>query len=104
MALNRKKSNRRNVVVNDVDTVVVNSVLEVTKKSGKSVWVGTMTELNSALVSVLGRKNSNVLPRSPAALRVVLNRVVNRLRNRSIGVRFIRSSDHSRTRYVRFTR
>ena len=99
MVLNKK----RNVVENSVDSVVLNGVLSVVERSNKSAWIGTMTDLNSALVRVLGRKKSGVLPKSASSLRVVLNRIANRIRNRSVGVRFIRSSDHSRTRYVRFT-
>lgn len=98
---------KKNTVENDVDSVVLDGVLTLLEKGATrqhaSVWNGTMTELNSALVRVLGRKKSSVLPGSPSSLRVVLNRVVNKLRNRSVGVRFVRSSDHSRTRYVRFT-
>ena len=100
MALNSKNDT---VSVN-VDDVVLNGILEVVKKNNAKIWLGTMTELNSALVRVLGRKNSSDLPKSPSSLRVVLNRIANRLRNRSVGVRFVRSPDHSRTRYVRFTR
>jgi hypothetical protein len=103
MALNRKRNSERNAVENSVDSVVLNGVLSVVERSNKSAWIGTMTDLNSALVRVLGRKKSVVLPKSASSLRVVLNRIANRIRNRSVGVRFIRSSDHSRTRYVRFT-
>jgi len=103
MALNRKRSVRKNTVENGVDSTVLDGILSVLERHSKSAWRGTMTDLNSALVRVLGRKKSEVLPRSPSSLRVVLNRIVNRLRNRSVGVRFVRSSDHSRTRYVKFT-
>ena len=99
MTLNSKK----NLSTNDVDSMVLDGVMVVLGKHTTSAWTGTMTNLNTALVRVLGRKNSKVLPKSPSSLRVVLNRIANRLRSRSVGVRFIRSSDHSRTRYVRFT-
>ena len=59
-------------------------------------------DLNAALARVLGSRKSQILPGSPGALRVVLDRVVNRIRSRGIGVRFGRTSDHSRTRFVRF--
>ena len=103
MALNRKRSVRKNTVENSVDSTVLNGVLSMLERRSESAWSGTMTDLNSALVRVLGRKKSEVLPKSPSSLRVVLNRIANRLRSRSVGVRFVRSSDHSRTRYVRFT-
>jgi hypothetical protein len=87
-----------------VDNVVLNSVLEVLRKHGESTWVGTMTDLSTALTRVVGKSQSSVLPGSPSALRVVLNRVVNRLRTRKVSVKFARTNDHTRTRYVKFTR
>jgi len=105
MASNSKKIVRRSTVVNSVDNIVYNGVVSVVRSVKKgSAWTGTMTDLNSALVSVLGRKSSNVLPGSPSALRVVLNRVVSRLRNNKVSVKFGRTTDHSRTRYVKFSR
>lgn len=96
---------KTNVQVNSVESVVFNGVMSVVSgvRKGRS-WTGTMTDLQSALVSELSRKESSVLPGSPSALRVVLNRVVNRLRNRSVSVKFGRTTDHTRTRYVRFAR
>jgi hypothetical protein len=96
MASNSKK--------NSVDEVVLNGVLTVVKSNPTRVWSGRMTELGEALVKVVSKKHSAVLPGSPSALRVVLNRVVNRLRSRSVGVRFVRTTDHTRNRMVRFTR
>ncbi len=86
-----------------VDEAVMHGVLSIINGNTK-VWSGTMTELNATLSRVLGRKQSRVLPGSPGALRVVLNRVVNRLRNRRLSVRFARTTDHTRTRFVKFTR
>lgn len=96
---------KTNVQVNSVESVVFNGVMSVVSgvRKGRS-WTGTMTDLQSALVSQLSRKESSVLPGSPSALRVVLNRVVNRLRNRSVSVKFGRTTDHTRTRYVKFAR
>jgi uncharacterized protein len=88
----------------NVDDVVLGGVLTALVKSHVKSWTGTMTELQTALVSVLGKKQSVVLPGSPAALRVVLNRVTNRLRTRGISVRFTRTPDHARTRFVKFSR
>jgi hypothetical protein len=87
-----------------IDDVVFGSVLSFLDRQNVRTWTGTMTDLSTGLVRVSGKKISSVLPGSPSALRVVLNRVVNRLRNRKIGVRFGRTTDHTRTRYVRFTR
>jgi hypothetical protein len=102
MISNSKKVVRKTSSENTVENLVYNGVIKSVKKG--TVWTGTMTELNSALVSVLGKKNSNVLPGSPSALRVVLNRVVSRLRNSKVSVKFGRTTDHSRTRYVKFSR
>jgi hypothetical protein len=95
---------KTNVTQNNVDDVVLNGIVTVLNKHNARVWSGTMTALNSALVRVLGRRRSEVLPGSPGALRIVTNRVVNRLRNRKISVRFVRTTDHARTRLVRFAR
>ena len=87
---------------NLVDNLVLNGVLKVLNKDNSS-WIGTMTELNKALAKAVGNQSKH-LPGSPSALRIVLNRVVNRLRNRKVSVKFARTNDHVRTRYVRFTR
>jgi hypothetical protein len=100
---NKMASNSKtNSVQTSVDDVVFGSIRTLVGR--QRVFLGTMTELSVALTRVLGRKNSKVLPGSPGALRVVVNRVVNRLRNRSISVRFTRTTDHARTRLVRFAR
>lgn len=87
---------------NSVDNLVLESVLQFTEKN--TSWEGTMTELRTYLVKMLGKKQSASLPGSASALRVVLNRIVNRLRNRKVSVKFVRLNDHVRTRYVRFAR
>ena len=87
-----------------VDEAVMTGVLSIINGNNARTWTGAMTELNSILKKVLGRRQSQVLPGSPGALRIVLNRVVNRLRNRRIGVRFARTTDHTRTRFVKFSR
>lgn len=103
MASNSKTNTRRIPVASSINDTVLNSILTVVDSKNARVWVGTMTELKSALGRVLGRRRS-VLPGSPGALRVVINRVVNRLRNRGVSVRFLRTTDHARTRLVRFAR
>lgn len=93
-------NSKENSIQNDL---ILNGILKLVENKN-SEWSGTMTELGSALSKTLGKKNSNVIPGSPGALRVVINRVVNRIRNRSVSVRFGRTPDHTRTRYVRFSR
>lgn len=95
----KSKTNVRKNVAEEIVSRGVSSIME-----RRSVWVGTMTELNSALNRVLSKKQRSLLPGSPSALRVIVNRVVNRIRNRGIGVRFGRTTDHVRTRFVRFAR
>ena len=105
MTSNSKKTVRRRTTENNVESIVFNGVVSVVKGMRKgTAWTGTMTDLTTALVSTLGRKNSAMLPGSPSALRVVLNRVVSRLRNNKVSVKFGRTTDHNRTRYVRFSR
>lgn len=89
---------------NEIDEVVFRGITSVMERQSVSIWTGTMTNLTTALNRVLSRRQRTLLPGSPGALRVVINRVVNRLRNRGISVRFGRTPDHIRTRYVRFAR
>jgi hypothetical protein len=89
---------KQNVSTNDVENTVLQGILKVIDKD--KMWIGTMTDLRSRLVVNLGKKAT--LPQSPSALRVVLNRVVNRLRNSGVSVKFGRAANRIRTRYVRF--
>ena len=102
MASNSKTNGRRISATNNVNDIVLRSISSVVEKQTDGIWIGTMTELSTALNRVLSKKQRTMLPGSPGALRVVINRVVNRLRNSGIGVRFIRTTDHARTRLVRF--
>jgi hypothetical protein len=86
------------------DEIVLGGILTVLTNQNSPNWIGTMTNLQTALNRVLSRAQRNRLPGSPSALRLAINRVVNRLRNRGVGVRFGRTTDHSRTRFVRFSR
>jgi hypothetical protein len=87
----------------EVNEVVIRGVTSIIQNQSGSRWTGTMTNLNTALNRVLSQRQRTILPGSPSALRVVINRVANRLRSRGIGVRFGRTTDHARTRFVRFT-
>jgi hypothetical protein len=102
MALNKTQTSSNTTDISN-DEVVLNGVLSMASSNKEQLWTGTMTQLNDTLVKVVGKKDSKMLPRSPSALRVVLNRIVNRLRSRKIGVKFGRTTDHSRTRFVKFT-
>ena len=90
--------------VSNTEEIVLRGIISVMERQTETVWTGTMTNLTSALNRVLSKHQRTILPNSPSALRSVINRMVNRLRSRGIGVRFGRSTDHTRTRYVKFTR
>lgn len=102
MAYRRKTNTRRITAPNDVSGIIFRGVTSVVERQSGGIWKGTMSELTSALNRVLSKRQRTQLPGSPSALRVVINRVANRLRNRGIGVRFGRTTDHARTRFVRF--
>ncbi len=104
MASISKTNGRRSSVTNSVNDIVCRGISSIMERHNVSTWTGTMTELTTALNRVLSKRQRTLLPGSPGALRVVINSVVNRLRNRGIGVRFGRTSDHTRTRFVRFAR
>lgn len=87
----------------NIDEIVLAKVSTVVENQSGSRWTGTMTNLMTAINRVSSRRQREILPGSPGALRVVINRIANRLRNRGIGVRFGRTTDHARTRFVRFT-
>lgn len=101
MTSNSKKTVSK-TTTQSIESLVFNGVVSVVRKG--TAWTGTMTDLNTALVSTLGKKTAAMLPGSPSALRVVLNRVVSKLRNNKVSVKFGRTTDHSRTRYVKFSR
>lgn len=100
MVLNSKTKSRKS----DINEVVFSAVSSVVKKHKVSTWVGTMTDLSAAISKVISKKQKTLLPGSPSALRVALNRVVRRLRSKGIAVKFGRTTDHNRTRFVKFAR
>lgn len=67
-------------------------------------WSGTMSDLMIVLNKTVSKKEKVLLPQSPSALRVVINKVINRLRNKGISVKFVRTADYDRTRLVKFAR
>ena len=91
-----------NSKTNNANEVIFRGVLSIVERQSAGPWIGTMTELNTALNRVLSKKQRTMLPGSPGALRIVMNRITNKLRNKGVGVRFGRTTDHTRTRYVKF--
>jgi len=90
-----------NSKTNEVSNVVFESVKSVLNKRGN--WTGRMTDLDTLLRRDLKKNVPENWPGSPSALRVRLNSVVNRLRNAGMSIRFVRASNRTRTRLVRFT-
>lgn len=84
---------------NSVSNVILGGVRSILNRRS-TPWVGTMTDLNSALVKSLRGNVPENWPGSPSALRVALNKVVRRMRGAGLSVRFTRSTDHTRTRLV----
>ena len=94
-----------NSKTNLVDNVVLEGIVKSVKdNTATNQWRGTMTELDSTLVKTFDKNRAKInnLPGSPSALRVVLNRIANRLRTRGISVKFGRTNDRTRTRFVKF--
>jgi hypothetical protein len=87
---------------NKTDEVVINGIVSLLKKERN--WIGTMTDLTRSIRSFSSHQERTMLPGSPSALRVVVNRVVNCLRIRGVSVRFNRTTDKMRTRQVKFSR
>lgn len=92
MVSNNKK------MVDNVEDLVVEGVMDILKKNNE--FVGTMTQLNSKLAKVVGKSNSEMLPGSPSALRIVIDRVSNRLRARAISVSFSMANNKARSRQI----
>lgn len=94
-----------NSKTNSVDNVVLQGVLKALESNATSrQWHGTMTELHAILKKSCNKNQNkdNLLPGSPSALRVAVNRVTNRLRRRGVSVKFGRANDRTRTRFVKF--
>jgi len=94
----------RGSVSADIDTAILDGVVRLSNRAvGKTPWSGSMTELEVALRKIIRRSVSN-WPQNPRAMRASLDRVVTKLRRLGVKTRFGRTSDHSRKRFVEFTR
>lgn len=83
------------------DEVVLQGVISLIDRRPSQSWNGTMSTLQNALRRSTSVESRSALPRSPSALRVVLNRIVNRVRTRGISVKFSRTNT---VRSVQFSR
>ncbi len=70
------------------------------KKGGE--WIGSMSELDIALRSVVRAKPPSNWPTSPSVMRKVVNNVIYSLRRSGVKVNFTRTTDHMRKRVVEF--
>jgi hypothetical protein len=94
--VSRSKNNNENKQISDA---IFHGVKMIMKRRVTPLTT-TMTQLNETLMN-----NMNVpanWPGSASALRVALNKVLNRIRNSGVSVRFSRAPEHMRTRLVRF--
>lgn len=87
---------------NTVIDTLFNSVMQIVNRRSTPLE-STMTELNKTLVKRLGNRVPSEWPGSPSALRLSMNKIVNRLRNAGVSVRFVRTTDHTRKRLVVLT-
>jgi len=95
-------SNNRNNN-NEVNNIVFNSIIEVVNNHPEQVWMGTMTQLQNAVRKISNKTNQQQLPKSPISLRLVINQIINRIRNRGVSVKFTRATDSKRTRFIKLT-
>lgn len=91
----------RNILKNTqlVQTLRSRIVSLVNRRNGN--WEGTMSDLLETLTS---RSVPEVFPASPASLRRAINLQLTTLRREGVKATFTRTTDHTRTRLVSFTR
>jgi hypothetical protein len=86
---------------NEINEIIFNGILSMLEKQSEYNWIGTMTNLSTDLNRILNKKQRALMPGSPSALRIVINKVINRLRNRGVSIKFGRTNS---TRFVSFSR
>lgn len=74
----------------NIDTEIMNAIIALLDK--KNEISDTMTGFQNKLVKKISKRLRDRFPKSPAALRVVFNRISNKLRSRGISVVFSRSA------------
>lgn len=72
-----------------IDNTIINAIVNLVKKNGEVS--NNLTKIRSNLYATIPVSIRSILPKNAAALRVVLNRIDNRLKVRSIRVNFNRS-------------
>lgn len=83
----------------EVYSTIVKSVSSIVGRR-TTPWVGTMSQLNQAIIRVSRGRLPEGWPASPSALRVAINGTLNKLRSEGVRVTFSRNNDYNRTRLV----
>ena len=102
MKTSKKVSNQFGYTIkldNTMSETVRTRILDLLNRQEEGSWVGTMTELRSAM----GFSRSKNFTTNPSILRRVVNTVAYSLRKQGVSVKFGRSTDHMRTRFVSFS-
>jgi hypothetical protein len=81
----------------DIDNLVLNQILSIvrynnTDKVPTREWKGTMTSLRKRILSKTNKLDKDLVPTTPQQLRLVMNRIANRIRTRGISVKFGRTN------------
>jgi hypothetical protein len=86
----------------NLDSVFVSGVARLLRNKA-STWTGSMTELEASLRKVVRRQNVS-WPSNPRAMRATVDRLLPDLKKAGVKVRFGRTNDHNRKRFVEFGR
>jgi|ERR1700722_2931199 len=103
MKTNRKTSNQFGYTVKldtDVLETIRTRILTLVDRQDSGIWVGTMTDLRSAIGFSRSKASFGT---NPSVLRRVVNTVASSLRKQGVSVKFGRTTDHMRTRFVAFS-
>lgn len=98
-----KRTVKRASTTGNLQTVFLSGVVRLLARTKTSQWSGSMTELETSLRKVVRRQNI-VWPSNPRATRAVVDRILPELKKLGVKVRFGRTSDHHRKRFVEFGR
>lgn len=103
----KRSSKRASVTATKTTSVNLDSVflagVERLLRNKSSSWTGSMTELETSLRKVVRRQNVS-WPSNPRAMRATVDRLLPNLRKAGVKVRFGRTNDHNRKRFVEFGR
>ena len=75
-----------------VDNIILNAVQNVVSKRGDKGIDATLTQVQKTIYTNISKEDRKILPKSPSSLRIVLNRIINRLKVRGIRLNFTRTN------------